>query len=291
VAGAAANAEQDQPQSPTGPATVVAEHEPNNAAKEAQEVSWPAIIEGAIGKPGDVDSYKLRVKAGQALAVEIETPAARPPHFNPRIGVVDATEHELFSNVHRRISLFNNNADRQPYLKSIEPKAVYKFERAGDYFLQVRDMTSRYGGSDFRYRILIRPEIPHVGEVSLATTESVNLVRGQARKLKVTTAHEEGFTGDVSFSFVGLPQGVEAYPAAEVNDSRPPTDVDDNADAVVAKLQNTTIVLMADAQAPATPLPSMVEVYCRPIAGGQPGSKLLVQKIPIMVLDNVPPGR
>jgi hypothetical protein len=266
-------------------ATLVTEREPNDSAADAQEIPLPAIIEGAIGRPGDIDNFRFKVKAGHTLVFEIQTPGLQPPYFNPRIGVVDASDHELFSNVHRRISLFNNNADRQVYLKAIEPKAAYRFETAGDYVLQVRDITSRYGGSDFRYRVLIRPQVPHIGEVTIGNIGSVNLVRGQAKTLKLTTAHEEGFSGEVAFSFVGLPLGVEAFPAAAPNDSRAPTDIDENADAVAAKLQTTTIVLMADSTAPLTPLPSLVEVYCRPVANGVPGPQLFVNKIPVMVVD------
>jgi hypothetical protein len=250
---------------------------------DTQPVAILPIIEGAIEHPGDVGHFQFDVQAGQKLAFEIETPALAPPLFNPRVSVVDSQDHELFSNVHRRVSVFNNNADRQVYLQGIEPKAIYTFERAGKYVLQVRDMTSRYGGPEYRYRILVRPQIAHVGEVSAAEADHLNLVRGRAKKLAIKTSHEEGFTGDVAFSFAGLPQGVAAFPSAEVNNQRAPTDIDDDADAVVPKVQTTTIVLMTAADAPLTSMPTVVQLLCRPIAEGRPGASLLVRKIPLMI--------
>jgi hypothetical protein len=264
----------------------VSEHEPNDALAQAAEISIPAIVEGAIQRPGDIDNFKFKVKAGQKLAFEIETPGVGPPLFNPRLGIVDSRDRELFSNVHRRVSLYNNNSDRQVYLRGIEPKAIYTFEKDGEYVLQVRDITSRYGGADYRYRICVRPQVPHVGEVLVSPSDRVNLIRGQSRKLTIVTSHEEGFTGDVTFSFTGLPEGVEAFPAAEVNDKRDPTDVDENADAVAPKVQTITIVLLAGSKAPVTAAAKVVQLNCRPIAGGRPGPSLLVSRIPLMVVDD-----
>ena len=270
------------------PIASIAEREPNDLLAQAMPISIPAIIEGVIERPGDIDGFKFKVDPGQKLAFEIETPELTPPRFNPRLGVVDSKDNELFSNVHRRVSLFNNNSDRQPYLKGIEPKAVYTFEQGGEYVLQVRDITSRYGGPEYRYRIFVRPQVSHVGEVQVQQGERINLVRGQSRKLIVMTSHEEGFAGDVTFSFAGLPEGVAAFPAAEVNDKRAPTDVDENADAVAAKIQTIAIVLMADRKAPLTDTPKTVELLCRPVAEGQPGPILPVRKIPLMVVAATP---
>ena len=214
---------------------MVVEHEPNDRASQSASISIPAVIEGTIASPGDLDSFKFKVEAGQKLAFEVETPDARPPYFNPRIGVVDSPDNELFSNVERRLSMYNNNAVAEVYLKGAQPKATHSFERAGEYVLQVRDITSRYGNPNYRYRILVRPQIPHVGEISVipkenldATPDAVkrsevnrlNLTRNAPKKLVLVASYEEGFTGDLSFTFTGLPQGVHAFPAVQFNEGR-----------------------------------------------------------------------
>ena len=52
------------------------EKEPNGTAGEALEILLPALVEGAIERPGDTDIYKFKVSDGQSLAFEIETPGS-----------------------------------------------------------------------------------------------------------------------------------------------------------------------------------------------------------------------
>ena len=261
------------------------ESEPNDLEEKALSVSVPGVIQGAIGLPGDIDVYQFEVEAGQKLAFEIETPEAGPPHFNPRIGVVDSQNHELFTNIHRRASLYNNNAKAHHYFESVEPKVIYSFDSAGRYFLHVRDITSRYGGPSYAYRVLVRPQIPHVGEVALEQVDRLNLVPGRTRKLTIVTSHEEGFTGDVSFSFEGLPTGVEVLPAAEVNNDRAPTDIPVKPELILPKTQETTIILLATDAASLTRMPLLIQVHCQLIVNGKPGSNLLIREIPLMVVE------
>jgi hypothetical protein len=279
----------------------VLEHEPNDGASQSEAISIPAIIEGAIERPGDLDRFRFKVEAGQKLAFEVETLGARPPYFNPRIGVVDSQDRELFSNVERRLSMYNNNADPQVYLKAAQPKATHSFERAGEYVLQVRDITSRYGNPNYRYRILVRPQIPHVGEISVIPKENVdatpevakrsevnrlNLARNAPKKLVLVASYEEGFTGDLSFTFTGLPAGVDAFPAVQFNEGRAPLEVTQNPDTIAPKQQKATIVLLASPEAVLTKEPRIVQLRCQPIGNGILGPSLLVREFPLMVVDS-----
>ncbi len=268
----------------TGTLSSRREREPNDSVGNALGISLPLILEGTIERPGDIDSFEFNLEAGQKLAFEIETPQVAPPHFNPRVGISDAAGREQFTNVHSKISLYNNFAERQVYLKAVEPKVVVTFDSGGKYFLQVRDLTSRYGDPSYAYRVLIRPQIPHVGEIWLDKIDRFNLVPGEAKKLTILTSHEEGFTGDVAFSVTGLPSGVEALAAAEVNDARAPMEVTVNPEMILPKTQETTIVLLTAAAASPTPMPAVIQLHCRPILEGEPGSTLLVREIPLMVV-------
>jgi hypothetical protein len=257
------------------------------------------VIEGTIERPGDLDSSSSKW-AGPKLAFEVETSDARPPYFNPRIGVVDSQDRELFSNVERRLSMYNNNAVAEVYLKGAQPKATHSFERAGEYVLQVRDITSRYGNPNYRYRILVRPQIPHVGEISVIPKESpdataevakrsevnrLNLVRNAPKKL-ILVASYEGFTGDLSFTFTGLPEGVDAFPAVQFNEGRAPLEVTQNPDTIAPKQQKTTIVLLASPEAPLTKEPRTVQLRCQLIGNGMLGPSLLVREFPLMVVES-----
>ena len=260
------------------------ESEPNGSVQEALQITVPAIVEGCIERPADIDNFRFRVGAGESLVFEVETPAARPPHFNPRLGIVDALNQELFSNVHRRIYLYNNQAEHHVYFKRVEPKVIYTFDAGGDYVLQVRDITSRYGNRDYVYKVMVRPRIAHVGEVGLDESDCINLIPGRARKLTISTSHEEGFKGDVSFAITGLPAGVEVFPAVEVNDSQEPMDVAVRPEMVEPEIQESTIILLAEADTPPTRFPMSLRLHFRPIVEGRPGPNLLVQQIPLMVV-------
>ncbi len=268
-----------------------AEQKLNKALDPAidRNISIPALVEGSIDKPGAENRYWFRVEAGQSLAFEIETPETTPPHFNPRISVASSKGRQLFSNVHHRISLFNNNAEQEAYLKGVEPKAVYTFADAGEYVLTVRDITARYGTDTYAYRLVVRPQVPHVGEISSPGIDRINLVRGKATRLVLTSLLEEGFSGDVTYTFSGLPPGVSALPAAQVTATeRAPTDVGDDAEAVSPPSVTTAIVLLATEEVPASKEPTTVQLYCRPVVNGVAGSSLLVRNIPLMVVNPQP---
>jgi hypothetical protein len=166
----------------------------------------------------------------------------------------------------------------------VEPKVVHRFDKAGEYVLHVRDITSRYGDPAYRYRIFVRPQIPHVGEVSLGDVDRVNLVRGGAGRVTFKTTYEEGFTGDVTFLFHGLPDGVQAFPSSPFVEKKDPTEITENPKTVLAPTNETTIVLAVSPDAPLTHLPRIVRIECRVLAQGKLGPALLVREIPVMVV-------
>ena len=266
------------------PASIALVKEQENGKKEGNllVVSIPGLVEGTIDRPGDVDRYSVKAERGQQVAFEVETPQVGPPQFNPRFGILDEEGRELFSNVYKRLG-------RQLtfYLKTVEPKTLYTFERSGEYSLVVSDLTRRFGNAGFRYRLLLRPQIPHVGEVR-TDTDRLNLLAGQASKITVTTDQEEGFSGDIALVLEGLPEGVEFFPGTEVKAYQGPVPEDRMRVRFSPQSESVTIVLLAGADAPATSLPVKLRLLARPISDEGPGPGLLIQEIPTMVVR--PPG-
>ena len=126
---------------------------------------------------------------------------------------------------------------------------------------------------------------PRVGfEKKADPGDHINLMRGEPKRLTVTALYEEGFTGDVSFAFSGLPEGVQTFPAAQFNDDPAPSEVAENSDIIEPKQQKATIVLLASPEAQLTSKPTMVQLHCRPIAQGKLGPSLLVREMPLMVV-------
>ena len=262
------------------PASIILVKERENAERAGNtlSISVPGIAEGTIDRPGDVDRYVFKAERGQQVAFEVETPQVGPPQFNPRFGILDEEGRELFSNVYKRLG-------RQLtfYLKTVEPKTLYTFERSGEYSLVVGDLTRRFGNAGFRYRLLLRPQIPHVGEVR-TDTDRLNLVAGQASKMTVTTDQEEGYSGDIALVLEGLPEGVEFFPGTEVKAFQGPVPEDGLRPRFSPTSESVTIVLLAGADAPATPLPVKLRLLARPISDDGPGPGLLIKEIPAMVV-------
>ena len=150
------------PSTPAAGLPRLVEAEPNQSAGQARKVAVPSIIEGSIDRPGDIDTYRFKVPDGAKLAFEIETPDVTPPFFNPRLTVLDAEGNESFNNIFRRLG-----RQFQFYSKTVQPKTLHTFEPGGEFTLQVRDITSRQGAPGFVYRLLIRPQIPHMGGIEV----------------------------------------------------------------------------------------------------------------------------
>ena len=275
------------------------EQEPNDT--EGPEVSTAVVLEGTIDPPGDVDTYRFRVKAGEGLAFEVETPEAAPPQFNPWIRVSGPRGEDVFANIH-----LEYGGDGDDVSKTTERKTVFTFQEDGIYQLRIRDLTSRRSGPDLAYRLMIRPKIPHVGRVEYVlgvkgrrlgpTTDRVNLEPGQSKTFTVICDLEEGFEGGVAVSADNLPSGVRVLPATpapyttsllkgayyfpmglESGNLGDPTRFRPVRKAV-------TMALVADPDSPATGMPQLVRLWAQPMAGEQTGTPLPLGRVPIMVL-------
>jgi hypothetical protein len=276
------------------------ESEPNDQPGQALQITVPTLVEGTIQQPGDVDHFVFNATASQALAFEIETPDVAPPRFNPWVKVLDAKGQELFANIYKEYG-----GDGDDVNKTLERKTLYTFSQEGRYILQVRDLTYRQGGAGFAYRILVRPQIPHLGrtEVSLGvtaqssqlvdTTDRLNLVVGESRKFTVVCEKEEGFDGVIAIAVENLPPGVEALPSSPAEweevllrgmQYRPlGIDIVDSAN-YRAKRQVVTVALLASPDAKPMTQPTLLRLSARPIVAGHPGVPLPVGEIPFFLV-------
>ena len=264
------------------------EVEPNELPKQAQNFAVGTMIDGSISTPGDRDTFQFEAEAGQQLVFEVATPQVAPPHFNPRLELRSEDGSELLTSVHLRKKRYGGGGIPSNYLKAVEPKMIYSVERNGRYTLEIRDVTSRYGDADYVYRLVVRNQIPHVGAFEVNPHDRINLIPGRAKKVNVITYQEEGFSGEVLFTFSGLPQGVTVSPGAEVDGKKGPDDVSENEESFVPVMQTTTLVLLADSDAPITRKPLWLSLKARPVVGGQVGATLPVAEIPLMVVQPDP---
>ncbi len=255
------------------------EQEPNHDPMAAPEIGIPSMVEGAIQRPGDVDVYRVNIERGRKLAFEFELMDSRLPHFSPYLEVLTAAGDRVLTNVHKRV--VRNSTF---YQKDVQAKTIHTFETEGQHIVRVRDLTSRMASPTFKYRLLVRPQVPHVGELHLAEKQ-VNLVRGEAKKLNVTTDQEEGYQGEVAVVVENLPEGVSSLPGTEVKPvGGPPLDEGEK-EKYVPPSQTATVILAAAESAPLSVEPRFIRVVARPVVGGKLGKPLRVAELPLMVVD------
>ena len=253
---------------------------PDEASK-AMVVSLPALLVGTIEHPGDIDRVRFAAKVGERIALEIETPRATVPVFNPYLKMVDAEGAEVLTNVH---SILNANTEIE---KQIRPKVIHSFPRAGDFTLEIRDITAAFGGPSMAYRVLIRPQVPHMGQIHVEENY-LNLVAGTATPLSLVTDQEEHFEGSIALSLVGLPSGVTAVTATQAEPDAPPAVNEGRKERYVSRSRKATLVLVAAADAPPTPVPVPVKVMAQPVEEGRLGRMTPVKDLLLMVVAPAP---
>jgi hypothetical protein len=287
--------------SPVAALSVAQEREPNDSRDAAQTVTSPALIEGTIGTAGDIDVFRLTARAGERLALEIETPVAYPPLFNPWLRVFDSLGRECVANIYKEYG-----GDGDDVNKTVERKTVFVVETAGDYWIHVRSLAARDGSPEFVYRLLIRPQVPHVGRIELSLgvtyegsqvtdlTDRMNLPVGETRPLTLLCEKEEGFEGDLAITVDGLPSGVDLLPSSPASWTDVllrgmqyrPVGVDlISPDHHRPRREVLTLLLSARPDARPTRLPQSVRFTAWPIVQGRRGRPVPAGEIPLIVVE------
>jgi hypothetical protein len=128
----------------------VMEVDTNHSITTAQAVAIPCVVVGRADAEV-TDYFKFKVTAGQRVSFEVLGRRLGSP-FDPQISLHDIrTGHEL-------PEAYSNDA---PGLQT-DSRLTYTFKEAGEYVLEIRDVTYR-GGPDFCYRL-------RIGDFPCATT-------------------------------------------------------------------------------------------------------------------------
>lgn len=195
---------------------VIVETAPNDSRTAALEVTLPATVCGTIEKAEDVDWYKFKVEAGTSLSFSVQSSRIQnkihdlQTHSDPIITVRNSSGTTLAQ------------ADNEFFA---DPCLRYRFEQAGEYFLEIRDV--RYqGNADWRYSIEInsRPLVTQVFPLALTPGQEskLDLIGFQlpAQPVSQVTVPMETPEGPMS---VGVPMGDQlSNPVAVIASSLPP---------------------------------------------------------------------
>jgi hypothetical protein len=121
----------------------------NHALNMAQAVPVPCVVVGRADAEVS-DYFKVSVKAGQRLSFDV-LGRRLGSSFDPQLTLYDAQGRDLPG----------GHSNDAPGLQT-DPRLTYTFKEAGDYIVEVRDVTYR-GGPDFHYRL-------RIGDFPCATT-------------------------------------------------------------------------------------------------------------------------
>lgn len=161
----------------------VAEKEMNDSLMEAQEITLPASIGGAIGRAGDSDSYKFKAKQNQTLVFQVLA-AAFGSRLDSVLTLLDANGKTLASN-----DSGNGGADSL---------LGYTFFEAGEYVIRLTEFEKQKpAGMGYRLQISEAPYLASVFPMGLqqgttAEVEAAGFNLGNERKFKLTAKPNAG---------------------------------------------------------------------------------------------------
>lgn len=157
--------------------------EPNDTPEKAFDSYLPSILAGAISRPGDIDHFKIQVKAGEQLTFE-NGGMMIGSQLQPVVAILaeDGTLIKEYG--------YDNPAHAAWF--------AHKFEKAGVHYVRIRDYQQSGRAANFyRYK---------VGKFPLAVSAyPLGLKRGETKEVKLT-----GYNlGDAKASVKGEPVEAE----------------------------------------------------------------------------------
>lgn len=248
------------------------------AAPEPVMIKIPGTAEGALAHPGETHRVRFHLDKPANIAIEIETPAAAPPFFNPILRVLNDAGQEVASNI-----FAGRGACSGAMTKSMQSKTVLALRDLGDYTLEIRDATADLASADFQYRVQIRPQVPHVGQVRI-DADTMNLAQGESKAIHVAFDREEDYRGAVTVAAESLPPGVSAVAAADFEPERDLRQATGRPERYTPRADRVVVVLTAGADAPVSTAPREIRLEVRPLMDGKIGEILSIKTIPMMVL-------
>ena len=159
----------------------------------------PAMLNGRIDRPGDVDHWSFAGKKGQAILLELRARQLGSPLLGV-LTVCDVKGKELA------------RAEAPP--TQLDPTLTFTPPADGVYCVRVADRFPNRGGPAFAYRLRLAPAA--AGFRMQLEADVLTLPRGGQAKLKVTAERLGGFNEAIPLTIDGLPPGVKVAANAAI---------------------------------------------------------------------------
>jgi len=145
-----------------------ADMEPNDTIEAAPEVYLPAIFTGVISRNGDVDTYKIKARAGQQIVFENSAP------------LLGSTLQPIVRILREDQSVLAEFGQDGP--ESVRAFA-HRFDKEGIYYIQISDFQQggrashfyRFKAGDFSYVTSVYPLGIERGKSTTITVEGLNI--------------------------------------------------------------------------------------------------------------------
>jgi len=180
------------------------ETESNDTTQTAQRIDLPKIINGRMGKPGDVDVFAFRASAGEKIVAEVYGRRLNSP-LDSLLRLTDVSgkvlelnddymlkEEHLHTNM---MGLVTHHADS--YLMAEVPES-------GTYYVHLAD-SQRHGGDAYAYRLRIAAA---QGDFALRVApSSISSRAGGVVPISVHALRKDGYDGEIEVMLKNAPAG------------------------------------------------------------------------------------
>ncbi|MBN2491705.1 MAG: hypothetical protein JXQ29_12735 [Planctomycetes bacterium] len=170
------------------------EKELNDAPKSAQSLVLPVIVNGRIGKPGEVDVFCFEGQAGDTLVAEVVARRLQSP-LDSLVRVTDAAGNVLAWNDDHMVKDGDLHRDPAGWITHhADSYLMVPLPGSGAYYVQVAD-AQHQGGDAYAYRLRLSPPRPDFA--LRVTPSSLGLVGGSAAPIHVHALRKDGFAGAI----------------------------------------------------------------------------------------------
>ena len=173
----------------------VSTSEASPAALELQELAVPSSMTGVIGKPGEVDAFRVKLAAKQAIVIRTDARTAGSP-LDPVLRILKADGSQLQE---------VDDGSKGDF----DPDANFTAPAEGEYRVAITDRFG-LGGPRFFYRLTALPSQPEF-ELKVAA-DSFVLSPDKPLEVPVTVDRQRGFAQDIEVVVTDLPEKVTAEP-------------------------------------------------------------------------------
>lgn len=173
------------------------EKEPNESNSPGQQVDLPVVVNGRIGRPGDIDIFQFEGKAGSVIVAEVTARRLNSP-LDSMLKLTDSSGRQLTSNDDfddKAAGLSTHHADS--YLRCTLPAD-------GRYFIHLSD-TQGKGAAEYAYRL--RVSAPRPDFALRVAPASVTARVGVSVPLTVYAVRKDGFTNEILLDLKAAPRG------------------------------------------------------------------------------------